>query len=329
MDRRHDHLVVAGERGAHRLGGVRLARVVELVAHGARPLRRDGRQLEVRRPVAQRPREHAQRGEIDLHELLDPGHLHLHGDLGRPVAQHGGVDLRERGGGERLRVERGEDLLRLAPELGRHARAPPRVTAGGNTLAVMDDTGTVELSRNWLNAGRVTSHSGGISGTLTQATRSSRARRPASPTRRTTTSRSRPPPRRATRPGRSTPRSRRRTRPRASTCGTRRAGRGRRTGSPTSAPTSTARAPPARPRWTRGRAAAATTAVPAAATRARAAPTAARAQAATATVAAAAAARPAPARSRPRARRSSSASRWRARRCSPDSAATLAAVARR
>ena len=143
----------------HRVG---LAAEVEL---GPQARRRTGRAC---RPSARpgrtacgagRARRAAQRGEVALHRRLDAGPLHLDDDRLAGV-QPRPVGLADRGRGERLPVELGEDLvdgraqLRLEdrgdalPRLGRHAvlqlgqlvaeLGRQEVDAGGGDLAELD-----------------------------------------------------------------------------------------------------------------------------------------------------------------------------------------------
>ncbi len=108
---------------------LRLELVVELLQNPLAQLRGDGLGVEAGREHLREPHDHAGVRQIRLEGVGDARVLHLDGDP-RPVLQRGAVDLADRGGGERLRLDLGEhpvgwllvlvleDLVDLLPRHG-------------------------------------------------------------------------------------------------------------------------------------------------------------------------------------------------------------------
>ena len=118
----------AGER-AERLG---LGDIVELAGERAGELVGQRRKIGAGE-IADRGRDGAQRGDVGRDDILDAGDLHLDRDAAA-VEQGRAVDLRERGGGERHVVERGEQLGDRPAELRLDARADGGDVDGRNVV---------------------------------------------------------------------------------------------------------------------------------------------------------------------------------------------------
>ena len=116
VDARHDHVVAAGKQRRDLLGGPSLVHEVDLVGRVALEL--PGERAEVDHGLDARPDrgEPADRLDVPPDDAVDAGVLHLHGHVGA-VVQPRAVDLGERGGGDRLAIELGVQLVDRPAEL--------------------------------------------------------------------------------------------------------------------------------------------------------------------------------------------------------------------
>ena len=116
VDARDDHVVAAGEDRGDLLGGATFVDEVDLLGGAALHLRHD--KAEVDRALDARPDlgQEADGLEVPAHDALDLRVLHLHRHVGALDGARA-VDLRERGGRDRLPLERCVQLVDVAAEL--------------------------------------------------------------------------------------------------------------------------------------------------------------------------------------------------------------------
>ena len=123
-DRGNDHVGPGAELMRHPLGAVRLVDEVELERHVLLDLGDQDPEVEVRLEPAEQADEDGEVLEIDRHQVGDLRVLDLDRDLA-PVAQPSAMDLSQRGGGERHRIEFREHVVERPSQFGAEKRGEP------------------------------------------------------------------------------------------------------------------------------------------------------------------------------------------------------------
>jgi hypothetical protein len=151
-DARHAHRRSIGEHHLVERRELGFAAIIELLANARADLRRNLARIDRRPHAAMERKENVEIGEIGLDRR---GHVRILQLAGKPLAieRNSAMDLAERRGGGRMRIEFGEATPPIRPELGLHA-APDKGGAHRRRLGLQAHQFLGVIGRQRLGNGR-------------------------------------------------------------------------------------------------------------------------------------------------------------------------------